>query len=138
MSALCWMLLRGSLLRDWPVVPAVAGDWALEPVAGPGALFSLLCAAPPASPARTPPHTPALGSIMTPSSWVIVNGLVRTGDTSVVLCPSLTALQRQTSRHSFANYPKCFLGVQCFRIFGLPCLCLECLQPRADGPGPGE
>ena len=50
-------------------------------------------------------------------SWVIV----RTCDTV-----SITALQRQTSRHEFANYPnKCFLRVQCFRIFGLSCVCVS-------------
>ena len=52
---LCPMLLRLFSLRDWPVVPAVAGDWAL--VAGPGALSSLSSLS---SPGCSPP--PALGT----------------------------------------------------------------------------
>ena len=64
---LCPMLLRLFSLRDWPVVPAVAGDWAL--VAGPGALSSLSLSRPRHSAHIT--HTGDRASIETPEREVI-------------------------------------------------------------------
>ena len=66
---LCPMLLRLFSLRDWPVVPAVAGDWAL--VAGPGALSSLsLSLSRPRHSAHIT-HTGDRASIETPEREVI-------------------------------------------------------------------
>ena len=129
---LCPMLLRLFSLRDWPVVPAVAGDWAL--VAGPGALSSLSLSLSLAPGTRHTSPTPGTGPASRHRSG---RSLVRTSDPCYIV--------RHTSRHKkFASFIQYFV----FRLSVFPniwpllssglCLCLECLQPRACGRGLGE